>query len=381
MKVHARGEYLATLAGGEPIATLAPVYALEGKASIAPVFVTGPFGWRVAPLLSALERQRFGLMGEDDLADFAPGAYPRAILTGIHGNDAESEIALVDFAQKHGYAPMPAPDQGTLWLRPEAEWNGTVRLVTAALPKTPLSPGESFVVTLYLQAIQSLDENLNVLVRLTAADGQDLLRSEGWPWGRPTSTWQPGDVWPDGHTLTIPQDAAAGPYKLAVSFYYPETLELMGQPVTVDYIVVRPEESPPAPVMAPVAFGDGITLIDSELPGEPWTLGEEAAVRLTWQAETAKRRRYTTFVHMVGPNGLVAQYDQEPFGGFFPTSDWLAGVPVSDVYPLELPDDLPAGEYQLLAGLYEPETGERLSWLDHGAPAGDAFPFATIQVR
>ena len=127
--------------------------------------------------------------------------------------------------------------------------------------------------------------------------------------------------------------------------------------------------------------GDGIALTDAELPAQPWKPGEEVAVRLTWQAETAKRGRYTTFVHVVGPNGLVAQFDQEPFGGFFPTSDWLAGVPVSDVYPLELPADLPVGEYQLLAGLYEPVTGQRLPWFDHGVPAGDAFPFATIQVR
>jgi hypothetical protein len=33
------------------VLTLAPLYALEGGAAIYPAFATGPFAWRVAPLL------------------------------------------------------------------------------------------------------------------------------------------------------------------------------------------------------------------------------------------------------------------------------------------------------------------------------------------
>ena len=81
--------------------------------------------------------------------------------------------------------------------------------------------------TLHLAAAQPITRNLNVLVRLVDAGGQELVRSEGWPWGRATSTWKVGDVWPDGHTLAVPAGAAPGPYQVEVSFYDPDTLTLV----------------------------------------------------------------------------------------------------------------------------------------------------------
>ncbi|MFO7633929.1 MAG: hypothetical protein R6W76_15395, partial [Caldilinea sp.] len=381
LKVHTRGEYAASLAKQAPIVTLAPIYALEGDAEIDPALATGPFGWRVAPLLNPLERARFGLKGEDELLAGTLEALPRAILTGIHDDDADSEQALLDYANEHKYVPMPLPDQGTLWLLPQATWNDTIALATTMLPTMPLAPGDPFVATFQLQATRPITEDLNVLVRLIGADGQDLLRSEGWPWGRPTSTWRTGDIWPDGHSLTIPADAAPGAYKLEITFYHPETLELLDQPATAGYIIVDAETPQTSSLTGPVAFDDGITLVDAELPEQPWAPGEQATVRLAWQANTPARGRYTTFVHLVGADGLAAQYDQEPFGGFYPTSDWVQDVAVTDAYPLALPDDLPAGAYQLFAGLYDPATGQRLAWFDHGALAGDAFLVATVQVH
>jgi hypothetical protein len=102
-------------------------------------------------------------------------------------------------------------------------------------------------------------------------------------------------------------------------------------------------------------------------------------VQLSWQATSPRRGRYTTFVHLVGAAGLVAQHDQEPFGGFYPTSDWLTGISVTDRSPLALPADLPPGEYQLWVGLYDSNTGQRLAQLQDGG--GDAFAAATVQVR
>ncbi len=381
LKVHARGEYAASLVRQAPIVTLAPIYALEGKAKVDPALATGPFGWRVASLMEPSERARFGMKSADDLLPEPPAVLPRALLTGIHNNDADSEQAILDYAQMHGYAPLPLPGQGTLWLLPQATWDNTIALATTMLPTTPLAPGDPFVVTFHLQSTKPITEDLSVLVRLIGADGQDLLRSEGWPWGRPTSTWQVGDVWPDGHTFTIPAGAAPGPYRLEIAFYHPGTLELLDQPVTAGYIVVGAQNLPKPLLTEPVVFEDGITLVDAALAAQPWTAGEQATVRLTWRADAPARGGYTTFVHLVGADGLAAQYDQEPFGGFYPTTDWVQNAAVTDDYPLALPDDLPAGTYQLFAGLYDPATGQRLARLDRGAPVGDAFLVATVDIR
>ncbi len=381
LKVHSRGEYATSLAKQAPIVTLAPIYALEGNATVDVALATGPFGWRVAPLLEPSTRARFGIKGAAELLPEATDALPRAILTGIHDSDADLERPLLDYAQVHGYAPLPLPGRGTLWVLPQATWQDTIALAATMLPSTPLTPGEPFVVTFHLQAIKPLSDDLNVLVRLIGADGQDLLRSEGWPWGRPTSTWAVGDVWPDGHSFTIPTDAAPGPYRLEIAFYDPVTLEFLDRPATAGYIVVDGQTPPTSSLRRSIAFDDGIALLDVMAPEQPWTPGEQVVVHLTWQATTPARGRYTTFVHLVGAGGLAAQYDHEPLGGFYPTSDWVQGVAVTDAYPLALPADLPAGDYQLFAGLYDPATGQRLSWLDRGEPAGDAFLLATVHVR
>jgi hypothetical protein len=381
LKVHARGEYIAQLAGHAPVLTLAPIYPLEGDAPIYPELVTGPMGWRVATLLPPEARARFGLVGVDDLeADLAQSP-PRAILTGIHDNDAEVEAPLLAYAQAHGYVPVPLPEEGSLWLSPQAHWGDQIALGAALLPTTPLAPGDEFVATLHLQATKPITQDLNVLVRLMAPDGGELMRDEGWPWGRPTSTWAPGEVWPDGHALAIPPDAAPGPYGVEVSFYDPATLELLGQPATVGYVVVAADRAaqPAGPQRA--TFGDGIALVDAEIPADGWMAGAQPTVQLTWRADSPMRGRYTAFVHVLGPNGLVAQSDREPFGGFFPTSAWLQGVPVTDSYALPLPLDLPAGDYQILVGLYDPVTGQRLPRVPADAAPEDAFVAATVAVR
>jgi hypothetical protein len=70
---------------------------------------------------------------------------------------------------------------------------------------------------------------------------------------------------------------------------------------------------------------------------------------------------YTGFVHLVAPGkGDVAQDDHPPLDGGFPTRLWSSGMIVSDIYRLELPQDLETGTYELRAGFYRPESGQRL---------------------
>ena len=381
LKVHARGEYLGDLVGQRPVLTLAPTYPLEGHTPIYPEFVTGVLGWRVAPLLTPDERRQVGLVALDELAADLAARPPRGILTGLDDSDAEEEAPLIAYAQEQGYVPIALPDEGTLWASPQVTWGDAIRLGAADLPKQAVAPGSELLATLHLQATQPIRRNLNVLVRLVDAGGQELVRSEGWPWGRATSTWKVGDVWPDGHTLAVPPTAAPGPYGVEVSFYDPDSLELLGGAVTVGHVVVGQPDSAAAqpPVLA--QFGDGIALTQAQVPTEGWQAGATQAVDLTWLAETPTRGRYTVFVHFIGPAGTpIAQGDQEPWQGNYPTDAWLQGVPASDQYHLALPADLPSGQYTLVVGLYDPATQQRLPLLRDGKPAGDSYTLGMIQV-
>jgi 4-amino-4-deoxy-L-arabinose transferase-like glycosyltransferase len=381
LKVHARGEYLGDLVGRRQVLTLAPIYALEGDAGIYPEFVAGPMGWRVASLMTPSQRQTMGLVGLDELEADLAAQPPRGIFTGLHDNDVEEEAPLLAYARAQGYVPIALPEEGTLWASPLATWGGRIRLGAADLPAEQVRPGSEILATMHLQAVQPITTNLNVLVRLVDAGGHEVARSEGWPWGRATSTWPLGEVWPDGHTLRIPAAAVPGPYRVEMNFYNPDTLELVDDPATVGYVVVGEEnpENPAQPVRA--TFGDGITLAWADVPAEGWQPGATQTVDLTWLADTPERGRYTVFLHLIGPSGTpAAQGDQQPWQGAYPTDAWLVGVPATDQYQLALPEDLPSGEYALVVGLYDPATQQRLPLLRAGKPVGDSFTLNTIRV-
>jgi 4-amino-4-deoxy-L-arabinose transferase-like glycosyltransferase len=70
---------------------------------------------------------------------------------------------------------------------------------------------------------------------------------------------------------------------------------------------------------------------------------------------------YTVFIHVRDARGAnVAQRDAQPLGGDYPTHQWRTGETVIDPYRIDLPADLPPGEYRIVAGMYRLETLERL---------------------
>jgi hypothetical protein len=73
----------------------------------------------------------------------------------------------------------------------------------------------------------------------------------------------------------------------------------------------------------------------------------------------------------------VAQGDGVPgYLGALPTTLWQPGVSVLDRHGISLPAELAAGQYSLLIGWYDPQSGERLR-LSSGA---DALGLAEITI-
>ena len=117
----------------------------------------------------------------------------------------------------------------------------------------------------------------------------------------------------------------------------------------------------------PVAaqFGDIASLLGYDLEPCSWsdgacsTAGETLSLRLVWQATAETGTRYRAFAHVLCGDEIVAQSDGQP--GPLPTTAWLPGQVTEDVHPLSLPADTCPTGLRLLVGLYDPETGERLS--------------------
>jgi hypothetical protein len=122
-----------------------------------------------------------------------------------------------------------------------------------------------------------------------------------------------------------------------------------------------------------------VTLFGVSLPPAGARPGTVVTATLVWKGNQTPASAYHVFVHLQNSDGaIVAQSDGVAAAGARPTPGWLPGEFVSETRALQLPADLPPGEYALLAGMYLPETGERLT--------AAAFPdgrvaLGTIEVR
>ncbi|MGC9358911.1 MAG: glycosyltransferase family 39 protein [Anaerolineae bacterium] len=85
-------------------------------------------------------------------------------------------------------------------------------------------------------------------------------------------------------------------------------------------------------------------------------------VELAWRAIAPVAEQYKVFLHLLDPNGqIVAQRDAEPVGYSRPTSSWEVGKEIVDRHGIVIRPGTPPGSYRLVAGMYDPETGQRLA--------------------
>ncbi len=94
-------------------------------------------------------------------------------------------------------------------------------------------------------------------------------------------------------------------------------------------------------------FDDGISLVGYYLTSNRLTL--------VWRADSTPSADYTVFVHALAADGYnVIGHDAPPT---HPTSTWPPGQLILDIHEFEIPTDQPIS---LVAGLYNPSTGERV---------------------
>ena len=89
--------------------------------------------------------------------------------------------------------------------------------------------------------------------------------------------------------------------------------------------------------------------------------GQTLAVTIYWQPADLTPVPYTAFVHLVSPTtGLIAQSDRYPGAGALATTLWTPGRTFVDTFHLRVPPEAASGAAQLMLGLYDEQTGERL---------------------
>ncbi len=121
-------------------------------------------------------------------------------------------------------------------------------------------------------------------------------------------------------------------------------LEALGQMELVDY-----------------RLGPAIRLVGYQLFTSEVAPGDELQLLLYWQADAEVEADYTVFVHILDGAGIIAsQRDNMPRDDAFPTSQWPVGSLVDDRHLVPLPPEMAKGEYRVVLGMYNWQTGERL---------------------
>ncbi len=103
-----------------------------------------------------------------------------------------------------------------------ANLEDVVELQAFTADRNRYRPGDTVEVTLYWLTLRDLDQDYKTFIHLTDAEvTTQPTQHDDDPGGdfTPTTRWLPGEIVPDTHYLTLPEDLAPGRYHLWADMY------------------------------------------------------------------------------------------------------------------------------------------------------------------
>jgi len=232
-----------------------------------------------------------------------------------------------------------------------------------------------------------------------------------------STQWLPGEVIVERYEIALPFSMLPGDYPIALGVTdltegrdlrlrkSPETSEVVTT-ISLGALHIDPPRLAPnlSGQTALADFGAQIALVGASASGNgqsaratsgawPQPLvarpGQSIQVWLDWQALQPPLDNYKVFVHLITPADQLAAPPADfytPLGGAFPTHlwipKWIEGQRVSDPYTLNLPSDLPPGDYRIQVGLYGLTSNRRVYIIGQdGNLAGDRVILGPVQVQ
>ena len=137
------------------------------------------------------------------------------------------------------------------------------------------------------------------------------------------------------------------------------------------------------PIPLQVNLNDQVMLEDARISQLTYRPGDTLGLTLRWQVLQTIPSSYKVFIHVLtlDYSAAVAQRDIEPLNGLRPTNSWTPGEIINDPHQIQLPQNTPAGAYQIRAGLYNPQG--RMPVVDAGQTQviDNTIFIVTIQVQ
>jgi hypothetical protein len=264
-----------------------------------------------------------------EVENLQQGAFPMVIFeydtrldVDAYGRYTRAFVSALDYGYRQAervgkytvYRPAPLARERPVRLE------GGLALVGHTLPPVEVQPGQTLSLDVVWQATQPPAEDYTSFLHLLDADGQGFAGDDHQPRDGlyPTTRWAEGEMVRMTYTLALPVDLPVGLYTLETGWYDTALDRLpTGQgadriPLAVVSVLPDPETPQPATALQDASFVGGIHLASYDLVQER------------------------------------------------PTSLWPTGYRLQDIHIVTLPSGLPPGDYELLVGLWEPETGLRL---------------------
>jgi hypothetical protein len=233
-----------------------------------------------------------------------------------------------------------------------------------------LAPTAGEVTQLQLQwlADRKPDRRYKVFLQLLDARDQVIAQRDAEPAGesRPTDSWRAGESVLDNHGLLIPPGTPPGTYRRIIGLYDVETMERLKLPDGSDFVSLLPVTVARAKTPPPLAALDmmnrqrfdfgGISLLGHDqykrgfrhAPETQLHPGDLLHLTFYWQANVTPRADWWFDLTISDSNGSTVASMQAPLvSDTYGTTLWQEGEVVRGEHDLQIPGDLPPGEYRL----------------------------------
>ncbi len=334
----------------------------------AAVIVHNALGWEIAradaPFATADQRTTSAAQMGEPLAAFALLRLP----AGTPAGEYQVTLRVYDELMQPSGFPLrqnglPVLGRDTVlgtWTVASGDWGdsavdlpvalaqpvGDLTLIAHDVVPATLRNGDALRLTLLWQGtgtlppllLQAVDESWQIELLPETTEGINLTRD--WREGIIPAGAQSGEA-----VLRLPDGAELARFTI--------------ESVPAEYAI-------PASDVALEAVFNGVgSLIGANLP-ERWSLENPPQVELIWQAgDSAASTAYTVFVQLLDAEGrVIAQSDSQPSSGARPTTGWRQDEIIRDLHTLQYNEFAAPGSAILIAGFYDPLTGERVQLAD-----------------